>query len=53
MKILLNDYSGHPFPFELSQYLSKKFNVIHTYANYFHFYELQTKLKELTVYIPM
>ena len=35
MKILLNDYPGHPFPFELSQYLSKKFNVIHTYANYF------------------
>ena len=35
MKILLNDYSGHPFPFELSQYLSKKFNLIHTYADYF------------------
>ena len=35
MKILLNDYPGHPFPFELSQYLSNKFNVIHTYANYF------------------
>ena len=35
MKILLNDYSGHPFPFELSQHLSKKFHVIHTYASYF------------------
>ena len=35
MKILLNDYSGHPFPFELSQHLSKKFHVIHAYAGYF------------------
>ena len=35
MKILLNDYSGHPFPFELSQHLSKKFHVIHAYASYF------------------
>ena len=35
MKILINDYSGHPFPFELSQQLSKKFHVIHAYANYF------------------
>ena len=35
MKILLNDYSGHPFLFELSQHLSKKFHVIHTYASYF------------------
>ena len=35
MRILLNDYSGHPFPFELSQQLSKKFNVIHTYSSYF------------------
>ena len=35
MRILLNDYSGHPFPFELSQQLSKKSNVIHTYSSYF------------------
>ena len=35
MKILLNDYSGHPFLFELSQHLSKKFHVIHSYASYF------------------
>ena len=35
MKILLNDYSGHPFLFELSQHLSKKFHVIHAYSGYF------------------
>ena len=35
MKILVNDYSGHPFPFELSQHLSKKYNVVHSYAQYF------------------
>ena len=35
MKILINDYSGHPFSFELSQLLSKKYNVIHAYAEYF------------------
>ena len=35
MKILLNDYSGHPFTFELSQHLSIKFHVIHAYASYF------------------
>ena len=35
MKILVNDYSGHPFPFELSQNLSKKYKTIHSYAHYF------------------
>ena len=35
MKILINDYSGHPFPFELSQHLSKKYKIIHSYAQYF------------------
>ena len=35
MRILLNDYSGHPFLFEFSQHLSKKFHVTHTYAIYF------------------
>ena len=33
--ILINDYSGHPFPFELSQLLSKKNRIIHSYAQYF------------------
>ena len=27
MKILISDYSGHAFPFELSQHLSKKHKV--------------------------
>ena len=35
MKILVNDYSGHPFLFELSQHLSKKYKIIHSYAQYF------------------
>ena len=35
MRILLNDYSGHPFSLELSQHLSEKFNVLHSYAGYF------------------
>ena len=35
MKILVNDHSGHAFPFELSQQLSKKHEVIHCYAKYF------------------
>ena len=35
MKILINDYSGHPFPFELSQLLSKKYEIVHSYAQYF------------------
>ena len=35
MQILINDYSGHPFPFELSQLLSKKHKVMHAYARYF------------------
>ena len=35
MKILINDYSGHPFPLELSQHLSKKYKVVHSYAQYF------------------
>ena len=35
MKVLINDYSGHPFPFELSQHLSKKYKTIHSYAQYF------------------
>jgi len=35
MKILINDYSGHPFLFELSQHLSKKYKIIHSYAQYF------------------
>ena len=35
MKILINDYGGHPFPFELSQHLSKKYKVIHSYAHFF------------------
>ena len=35
MKILINDYGGHPFPFELSQHLSKKYKVVHSYAQYF------------------
>ena len=35
MKILVNDYSGHPFLFEFSQHLSKKYKIIHSYAQYF------------------
>ena len=35
MKILVSDYSGHPFTFELSQHLSKRNEVIHGYAQYF------------------
>ena len=35
MKILISDYGGHPFPFELSQHLSKKYKVVHSYAQYF------------------
>ena len=35
MKILVNDYSGHPFIFELSKILSKKYKIVHSYAQYF------------------
>jgi colanic acid biosynthesis glycosyl transferase WcaI len=35
MKILVNDHSGHAFPLELSQQLSKKHEVVHCYAQYF------------------
>ena len=33
--ILINDYSGHPFPFELSLFLSKNFKIVHAFAQYF------------------
>ena len=35
IKIIIIDYSGHPFLFELSQKLSKQYCVIHSYAQYF------------------
>ena len=35
MKILINDYSGHPFIFELSKILSKKYKIVHSYAQHF------------------
>ena len=45
MKILINDYSGHAFPFELSQHLSKKHKVIHSYAQYFETPKANFKIK--------
>ena len=53
MQILVNDYSGHPFPHELSQLLSKKFKVIHTYAKYFETPKanFKTKKKNLNLQI--
>ena len=46
MQILVNDYSGHPFPHELSQLLSKKYKVIHTYAKYFETPKANFKTKK-------
>ena len=53
MQILVNDYSGHPFPHELSQLLSKKYKVIHTYAKYFETPKanFKTKKKNLNLQI--
>ena len=45
MKILISDYSGHAFPFELSQHLSKKHKVIHSYAQYFETPKANFKIK--------
>ena len=48
MQILVNDYSGHPFPLELSQLLSKKYKVFHTYAEYFETPKANFKSKKKT-----
>jgi len=45
MKVLINDYSGYPFTFELSQHLSKKFKIIHSYAQYFETPKANFKIK--------
>ena len=45
MKILINDYSGHPFPLELSWFLSSRHKVIHTYAKYFETPKADFKFK--------
>ena len=45
MKILISDYGGHPFPFELSQHLSKKYKVVHSYAQYFETPKANFKIK--------
>ena len=49
MKILISDYSGHPFPFELSQILSKKYDVIHNYAQYFETPKANFKTKNISL----
>ena len=45
MKVLINDYSGHPFTFELSQHLSKKYETIYSYAQYFETPKANFKIK--------
>ena len=47
MKILISDYSGHPFPLELSQTLSKKHDVIHNYAQFFETPKANFKTKKI------
>lgn len=48
MKILINDYSGHPFPFELSQLLSRKHEIVHSYAQYFETPKANFKIKNIS-----
>jgi glycosyltransferase involved in cell wall biosynthesis len=45
MKVLINDYSGHAFTFELSQHLSKKYEVVYSYAQYFETPKADFKIK--------